>query len=277
MSRVHRRNRSSLDGMMTGLCLLALSGWSSMTDEVRAAELGQGGETSAISSAEPGWTVEAGHGYSVCEAFVRNLSAFPLAEEEVPRACKIKIHPKFTAFSRPEWEELDIKSNLKIVHASELLLKDWLVPRRYPPSAFEEWVSKYERQVETGEFQPRLRRTRLALNQRGEEILIWYEPETRDCERYPHAARVGAHIFVLRDDPQQPLEQIWGSVGSHSKADVITYRGKSFFLSGSPYGPRRVQLTISVAFPPVVPQPPALTPYVDRYVLESRCEIEFNQ
>jgi len=259
---------------LAALWTLALLNCVVSAEEGRAPVSMEDGNAKAVSPPERSWRVTAGHGYSVCEGFVRNLNAFSLRENEVPRACELKIHPKFTAFAKPEWEELDLKSNLRLVHAAELLLKDWLVPRHNPSPVFEEWAPDYERKVENGEFQPRLRRTRLALNQKGPETLVWYEPDTRDCERYPDTAGIGGHIFVLRDNPQQPLKEIYGSTGSHSETDVIAYRGKAFFLSGSSFGPRRVQLTISAVFSGK--QPPN-SPYLDRYVLTTRCEIEFGK
>lgn len=239
--------------------------------------------TTAESPTQPAFRVVVGQGYSVCEAYARNLNTLASsAAMELPPSCTLPIHPGFTAFQKPHWEDLDINDNLPLIHAAELLLKDWLVPRHHPSPVFAEWVVKYQRQVESGEFQPQLRRARLALNQKGVETLIWYRPDVRECERSNALLGFGpgGHIFVLRDGVQPPLETIQGSGGSNTETEILTYRGKTFFFMsgwtmrlGSP-PPQIWWAGVSAVFPRT---DPPVSAYLDRYVMQPRCEIEFRK
>ena len=180
----------------------------------------------------PRYRLITGKGYSVCEAYLKHLNAFP--PNAPPMVCTHKLHPRFQNFTLPKWEELDIWSNLDIVYAADVFVR-YTNPDVKKPT-FDQWRPEFEQRVRSGENMPLLRRTRLALNDKGEEVLIAYEPDVRACESAlakgwgPNGGE--AHVFVYRSEgPDRPLARITGSVGSHSRTDILIYRGKPHFAT----------------------------------------------
>jgi len=167
------------------------------------------------------YRMTAGFGYTVCEAFLKNVNAFPITEP--PMVCDVKIHPQHGQFKKVEWEELPIKDYVQLAYEAELQLP---MSRASHPS-FESWSTEFLGQVDRNEIVPWLRRTRLALNERGPETLISYERDSAECAKYKLGG--GGHIFVRREEPKVKLEPIKGAVGSDLGADILVYRGKPFF------------------------------------------------
>jgi hypothetical protein len=167
------------------------------------------------------YRMTAGFGYTVCEAFLKNLNAFPVADP--PMVCEVRIHPDHGQFKRVEWEELPIKDNLRLAYAAAIQVS----PAPSSAPSFELWSKELLALLDGKEFVPWLRKARLALNERGPETLISFQRDSQECET--HQLGGGGHIFVLKDESRAELEPIKGAVGSDLDTDVVIYRGKPFF------------------------------------------------
>src|SRR6267142_194097 len=105
--------------------------------------------------AAPRYRLVNGKGYSVCEAFLKNLNAF--TEAEPPMLCEQKLHPSHPEFKIPKWEELNIDNNLQLVYAAESQLWEF-TPIGQKPSPFDEWVKSFRARVTAGKAKPRSRK-----------------------------------------------------------------------------------------------------------------------
>lgn len=233
-----------------------------------------------VSKPKPRYRLVAGMGYSICETYLKHLNT--LSPDAPPMVCNIRPNPAYNDITRddwditqPEWEELDVQQNLNLIYAAEMQYPPYSV-YRYDPNkdlpTFEEWKAEFEARIAAGKIHPKLYRTRLALNEKGGvETLIGYEPDPDDCERnlkkYNYTNSDGKHIFVLNDDPQEPLKTIHGLSGSNRRMTVLYYRDQSYFawagFYGSPWGLELVAPSTGTMFN----QP-------KEYVLHFRCRFE---
>jgi hypothetical protein len=234
--------------------------------------------------AEPKYRLVQGKGYTVCETFLKNLNAFPRSDP--PMICQQKIHPSSKGFRWPVWEDLDLQSNLPLIYAAESLLPMFTKVGTKAPE-FEEWKRQFEERLKADGSNPRLRKTRLALNERGPETIIAYEPDPGHCERLlklRSPAANGMHLFVMRDRPDAPLEAINGN-GSWFRQHILIYKSQAFLLwSANDYEQVQddVQLIWSIRLHTVAssrkydPNNPAV-PTFDEYVGMPRCTIHVDQ
>jgi hypothetical protein len=166
-----------------------------------------------------------GKGYAVCEAFLKNLNAFPA--NELPMVCTPKAHPTHPEFSTPKWEEMDVQSNLKLIHAAESQLLRFTRAGAKPLS-YEQWLPTFQERVKSGELKPRLSKMVLALNQLGQETLISYEPVIGECVIDEKSSEQGRYIFVLREHAEVPLLPISSMTPDHS--EILLFKGKPYFF-----------------------------------------------
>jgi hypothetical protein len=185
--------------------------------------------TPSAKKAPPGrYRLVEGKGYTVCEAFLKNLNAFPASDP--PMVCGPKINSAHPEFSIPKWEDMDVQSNLNLIYAAEAQM--WhLTPVGTKPLPYAQWLVKFQQRLKSGEIRPRLRKTVLALNERGPETLISYETVADECVIEWKSVAVGRYIFVLREKTEVPLEKISSFDPDHS--DIILFKGKPYFLSAS--------------------------------------------
>jgi hypothetical protein len=172
-----------------------------------------------------------GQGYTVCEAFLKNLNALPAADP--PMVCELKIRPEHTEFTQPDWEALEVASHLPLIYEAEALL--WIfTPAGTQPKPFAQWKSAYEARIAASRSGPPvLRRTVLDLNGHGAETLIWYAPpwpescaeSVTQLNSMTPFTSFGGHIFIQRKEDQR-LQRIVGLVVTQLKTEVLLYRGK---------------------------------------------------
>lgn len=183
---------------------------------------------------KPRYRLIQGMGYTACEAFLRNLNAFP--PEEPAMICEQKIHPSHPEFSLPDWEEMDVQNNLQLIY--EIESKLWIfTPIGKTPEPLEEWRNKYQERLKSGKAKPRLRKFVADLNGNGIETLISYEPLADECraslKRIQYVDGLngpGGYVFVLRTTSNK-LE-VLGGVAAQLRADVWLYRNKHpYFLN----------------------------------------------
>ena len=225
--------------------------------------------SSASSPSKPRYRIIQGKGYTVCEAFLKNLNAFP--PDEPPMVCEQKIHPTHPEFSRPTWEEMDVQSNLKLIYEVEGL--HWRF-RSIDAKPFEEWEKHYQERIKTGEAKPRLRKTVLDLNGSGPETLIWYEYLIGKCaddlkEFKNTSTGPGGFIVVLRAATGK-LEKFTGLIVSAKQTDVLLYRGRKVLfthaLSDAELLKSGYRLKWHIGLSPVAPKL-----YYGEYVVPGQC------
>ncbi|MDD2893426.1 MAG: hypothetical protein PHF20_05810 [Halothiobacillaceae bacterium] len=140
----------------------------------------------ALLRATPGYkpphrfTVTQGKGWTVCESYARYLNAQP---ESTPLPlCHIPRYPDFPNLKEPDWEVLDIRSNLALVYELEKLTSPSYHDR--PVDTFNHWKVVFEQQIKEGIASPRLRRSQLKLLSDGPvETILAYEPDKDKCDR----------------------------------------------------------------------------------------------
>lgn len=175
-----------------------------------------------------------GKGYTVCEAFLKNLNAFP--DNEPPMVCEQKIHPTHPEFSKPQWEEMDVQSNLNIVHAAEIQIKALYGRQEVEKPPFDKWLELFLSRIKSGEAKPRLMKATMALNVRGPETLIAYRPLDGECASNVASDKglsgfgAGYFIFALRSEAGMMLEPVPADLLSRS---ILSYRGSPFFIRAS--------------------------------------------
>lgn len=234
---------------------------------------------------KPRYRLAAGKGYSICETYLKHLNALP--PNAPPIVCNVRPNPAYNAVTRddwditqPEWEELDVSSNLELVYHAELQLPPYYKYQykyREPPEpfpSFEEWKADFDARIAAGKIRPRLYRTRLALNERGPETLIGYEPDPDECRRGLQIGYVsgdGPHVFVRSDDPAEPLKVIRGALGSDFQTTILLYRGSPYFAWEASEDPETWGLGLSTPFSAMDFDRPK------EYVLDFRCDYHFDK
>lgn len=212
-----------------------------------------------------------GRGYSVCEAFLRNLNAFPSSEP--PMVCEQKIDGSYPQFSRPGWEHLEIERNLQIAYTAELMIP-MLTPAGTQPPPFTQWLDTFEKRgIAAGRVEPRLRQTRLRLADGTVETVVSYDPGGSEClaelrNRGALLGPAGGHMFIRRDDAIRPLGSFGGGAGTEFRVDLLLYKKQPFFVSVVSDGPRWIMGLHPVS---------KVRTYDGLYILEDRCEYAFEK
>ncbi len=225
----------------------------------------------------PRYRLVEGKGYSICEAYLKHLNAFP--PETPPMVCNIRPNPKFSNITQPDWEEIDVNENIHLIYAAEMQYPPFSLNRYDPDKSlptFDEWKPNFDARVRAGKIKPKLYRTRLAINKKGGiETLIGYAPDPDRCERdlqnYNSGKTRWAHIYVLNDDPNQPMKAIGGAYGSHKTTRILIYRNRPFFAWGASEDFETWGLGISAASPNTTFNKPKA------YVLLPRCKYHFDK
>lgn len=181
------------------------------------------------------FSLVAGNGYSVCEAYLKHLNAQPA--EAPPPLCRVALSPQFKNFREPRWEALDWKTHLDWLYEMENILP----PRGVEKPAFEPWKSDYMSRVDRGELAPRLRKADVVLNSKGVETVIGYDRNPGQCEvsqqKY-FQGRGGSYYFVLIDGTPQKFDDIGGKYGTRAESHLLIYGGRARFIhvsDGKPF------------------------------------------
>lgn len=231
--------------------------------------------------AETKYRLVEGMGYTVCEAFLRNLNSFPPSDP--PMICRQKLRPGDSTFTELAWENLDVERNLHLVYAAESLLPTYTRAGRSPPT-YDEWLKNFRERIQKSGINPRLSRALVGLADRRVETVIGYEPEPGACERLLKkrgiaAVSDGKHMFVLTSNEETPLQEIAGA--SWLPRQVLVYQGRGFLLgSGNDYEHRGTESlhVWNIRLGPVVVRerydPHNLeAPAFDGYAVMQRCSI----
>lgn len=240
-----------------------------------------------------------GRGYAVCERFLKMLNTLPPAEP--PPVCEIRLPPGFAEFALPEWEDMPVAENMRLIYDMEMhrlnnagrVPQEWKQyypdehwktwdrfsePKAWRRVPYDIWLDHYRARMEKGEIAPRLRRTQAALNENGPETLIAYEwvpgGDAELCLKelgIYGGAGGGSHIYLMTTDAEQPIREI--SRISNTEHLLLISRGKALFLL-TETSPGDWFLSINVAHPP---PPPHLEMDRRAYVATQRCAFNLNK
>ena len=198
-------------------------------------------KTAVASKAKPRYTLTAGRGWSVCEAYVKSLNA--LAASGGPPLCEMKFTAK-SGISEPDWEELDVTAHLPVVHQMELMFGIGFIEPT-PLQDFELWKEQRLRRVSAYDQKPVLRRARRSLVPDGPiETILSYQLDAKYCDekaaglnRKPYSGTLGVPVFFMLNEAKGRL---WGGRGWMVSATGVLrqYRHGMFlftpYLDGEP-------------------------------------------
>lgn len=180
---------------------------------------------------KPTYKLTVGEGYTLCEAYLRNLEAF--GPEERDPVCDPRPHSSLKDFSEPEWEEMDIWGNIELIYKAEMSLGIYRGhPERQPP--YEQWRQEFESKVHSGEIHPKLKHTQIEFFQDKPETIMAYarnypegceaEPESRDYDGG------GFHWFYYDEEAnaiKPALEIYWGG---NSPGTFLLRKGHPYII-----------------------------------------------
>ena len=209
-----------------------------------------------------------GKGYTVCEQFLKNLNAFPVTDP--PMVCEQKIHPTHPEFSKPQWEEMDVQGNLKLIFAIESHLARFTAKLKAPLN-YNTWLAEFQERIKSGKAKPRLRKTILALNERGPEILAMYEPIVDECKNGGLEGD-GGHVFVVHEsDDDITVSQI--GYNTDQRNVILIYGKRPYFVSAG-FSIENFRTPVSaIQIDRVLPG----QGFEGKYLADIRCSIHINK
>lgn len=183
------------------------------------------------------FTVSQGKGWTVCESYARYLNSLP---DSTPLPlCHIPRYPDFPDLKEPDWEVMDIQSNLELVYKLEKLTSPSYHDR--PVDTFDHWKTVFDQQIKEGVASPRLRSTHLALLDKGPvETIMAYEPDQEKCDREMtkngFAYNGALTNLYLWNEQEQRIDNDKNYIG-RIPFDLLLFQGKPLlFLSAWGFG-----------------------------------------
>ena len=197
---------------------------------------------------------QTGKGYSVCEAYLKHLQTLTN-----PATCEAPIPP---GFKQPDWEEMDVTQHLDLAYqAEEFFLKRF---GGYKHPRFNTWRQTFLQEIQDGKISPRMRKTRVAPNDKGNATILAYTRDRDACHKsyewekrvkaqidklpanlpawrkselvpgypYPHWTRQGDVHFTLSDDTPSKLQVIVGHASS-TQMELLLYAGRAYLVQVS--------------------------------------------
>lgn len=194
---------------------------------------------------------QTGKGYSVCEAYLKHLQTLVS-----PPTCEAPIPP---GFKQPDWEEMDVTQHLDLAYqAEEFFLKRF---GGYKHPDFDTWRQTFLQEIQDGKISPRMRKTRVAPNDKGNATILAYTRDRDACHKsyewekrvkaqidklpanlpvwrkselvpgypYPHWTRQGDVHFILSDDTPSKLQVIVGHASS-TQMELLLYAGRAYLV-----------------------------------------------
>jgi hypothetical protein len=119
-----------------------------------------------------------GKGYTVCETYLKYLN------QSLPKlnVCDIPIPPNFKS---PDWEIMDIKSNLRLAYNAEALKFAWLATEGswYKQPDFESWKKELLQEVAEGKIIPIMKKARITPTTKGAVTILAYARDSTGCDK----------------------------------------------------------------------------------------------
>lgn len=177
-----------------------------------------------------------GKGYTVCENYLKHLN------QSLPKlaSCDIPVPPKF---KKPDWEDLDVKSNLQLAYEAETGIFQGSALYKEPD--FEAWKKLILEEIAAGKIVPRMRKARITPTSKGEVTILGYTRDSTGCEKVDRGITSeenqirngwlyfpsGYVHYILTE--QGSLLGIPGSYGgmSATQHELLLFAGKPYFIS----------------------------------------------
>jgi len=166
---------------------------------------------------------QTGHGNTICEAYLKHLNS--ISEDWPHAACKVWVNPTRGDIHLPQWQSLDIESNLALVY--QLVSFE-----RVGSPTFAKWQADYVSKLKSGKIYPSLKQLEVALK-KGEpaKTLVRYEEgnsEITGCDKndFPIGDGSGTNskIFIL-DEHKHLVEPL-----SYHNIEMLLYQNEPFFI-----------------------------------------------
>lgn len=173
---------------------------------------------------------QTGHGNTICEAYLKHLNS--ISEDWPHAACKVWVNPTRGDIHLPQWQSLDIESNLALVY--QLVSFE-----RVGSPIFAKWQADYVSKLKSGKIYPSLKQLEVALK-KGEpaKTLVRYEEGNSvmtGCDKndFPigHPIEYGngtnSKMFIL-DQHKNIVKKV-----HYSSTELLLYKGRPFFVGQS--------------------------------------------
>jgi uncharacterized protein len=167
---------------------------------------------------------ETGHGYTVCESYLKHLNSLP---KDWPHgACKAWVNPALGDISLPQWQSLDVESNLALVYQLVSFEKAEFIN-------FAKWQADYVSKLKSGKIYPSLKQLEVSLT-KGEPLqtLVRYQEgdsEMTGCDKNDMPILSGggtnSEIFIL-DERKQPVKEV-----NFAYEEMLLYKKQPFFIA----------------------------------------------
>ncbi len=170
---------------------------------------------------------QTGRGNTICEAYLKHLNS--ISEDWPYAACKVWVNPTRGDIRLPQWQSLDIESNLALVY--QLVSFE-----RVGSPIFTKWQVDYVSKLKSGKIYPSLKQLEVAFK-KGEpaKTLVRYEEgnsEITGCDKndYPIGYPIGygngtnSHTFIL-DQDKNIVKQV-----HYSNTELLLYKSRPFFV-----------------------------------------------
>lgn len=177
------------------------------------------------SSKSPSYKLREGKGYTVCEAYLKNLRAF--RPDEPSPVCTPRPHSTIKQFKELSWDQMDVRANLKQIYEAEMTWGPLAGhPERHP--SFSDWRAEFESQLESGLIQPSLKRATIEFAKGKPQKFVEYARNPRGCEAelagQLYSKNVGHRLFIV--------DESTGAFKQH--ADVSRNGGEVLLFNNRP-------------------------------------------
>lgn len=213
-------------------------------------------EVEKTTDKQPRYRLVTGKGTNLCEAYLKQLNAFPVQEPAM--ICERKLRPLSEGFEKPKWEEINLWQHLDWVYEIDYYLNKVSDYSSYTPKAekavsFEKWREGFTLKLNSGKAKPRMYRATLPVEDwpapippvsspfasrpplvnRQREWIAYdkgYDrcPDLGDEKLAIHAG--GLYSVFLLDGGSSQVESnalLWPA--SSQLSDILIYRGKTYF------------------------------------------------
>lgn len=127
----------------------------------------------------PSYKLREGKGYTVCEAYLKNLRAF--RPDEPSPVCTPRPHSTSKQFKELNWEPMDVSRYLEQIYEAEMTWGPFAGhPERHP--SFPDWRAEFEAAVGSGLVRPSLKSSIIEFVDRKPQKFVAYARNPRGCE-----------------------------------------------------------------------------------------------
>ena len=165
-----------------------------------------------------------GKGIEVCEAYLKNLNAFP---NDPPMVCERKLNPKFPEFSTPTWQPLDALEHFDLL---EQIARQRPIYREEYDRNREKIRGWIKERIATGQI--RLATTDLDIEQFGTiTTQVVLQHTVADCDpmnESDFAGSAGRTLYVVNAERTQLDVENSKNISYLGWADVFLYKNRVY-------------------------------------------------